>query len=181
MPVPFPTTDPELWDILRIADWTWDATSVTVEGDFGNELDVQKAPGSDGAPARDKGYDPCKLQVTWTLYTESHFIQYEGFLATNQPKPGKTGAQVVVISYPLLQMYKKERFTISKIHLLKFLGKGMWQGRVDAVEWFPAPKKKSTDVPNANATSAAALRDQEVLKQYNPAFDRQKPGQKVKP
>lgn len=180
MAVPFPTTDPELWDILRIADWTWSETNVDIDGDFGNELDVQKAAGSDGAPARDKGYEPCKPSVTWTLYTEEHFTQYEGFLLTSQPKPGKTGAQVVVVSHPLLQLYKKERFTVAKIHLLKHQGKGMWQGRVDLVEWFPAPKAKKTDVPDA-AAEKRAREASEVLQQYNPAFDRTKPGEKVKP
>ena len=140
MPLPYWDDDPALWNTLYIDEWVWRDTAVDFDGDMGHDWDVQKAPGADGAPATNKGYEPCKPKLTWTLYTREHWGMYQEMLGVAQPKPGKTAPIVVEVSHPLISVHRKVKFRIARVHLLKRMGKGMRQASLDLLEYFAAPK-----------------------------------------
>jgi hypothetical protein len=147
MGVPFWAEDPDAWDRLEIDIFVFDETKVDIEGDLGNEWDVKKAAGADGAKETNKGYDPCKPKLTWTLYRLEDLSTYEALLTAVQPKPGKTAPPIISVVHPLMQMHKKEKFRIEKIHFLKYLGQQQWQAQFDLLEYFAEPKKVAKAAP----------------------------------
>ena len=185
MPVPFWGDDPDAWNRLGIGstvEFVFDKTSVTIEGDLGNDWDVKKSPGADGAKATNRGYDPCRPKVVWTLYTAEHFATYQALLEDVQPRPSKQAPVVIEVSHPDLDLHKKRRFRIAKIHLLKKLGPEQKQAQFDLIEYFPEPKK----IPKKASTSAEdEERDSEIrrrnqgrhleLEEYRPSKTSLKP------
>jgi hypothetical protein len=144
MAVSYWMDDPDSWDSLEFSGDGWkvlfEGLPVEVDGDFGNDYDVKKSPGADGAPATNKGYDPCKPKVSWTLWTFDHWLAYQELLDRAQPKPGKTPPIVVTVVHPQLQLVKKSRFRIAKINTLKRVGPHMMQAQFELLEFFDAPK-----------------------------------------
>jgi hypothetical protein len=140
MGVPFWQEDTNAWDRVEIGGVEFAETQVDVEGDFGNDWDVKKSPGADGAPATNKGYEPCRPKLTWLLYLWDHFDAYVELLAKVQPRPGKTAPPEIEVVHPQLQLVGKVKFRIVKIHTLKKVGPQMMQAQFDLLEYFPTPK-----------------------------------------
>lgn len=155
MGVPFWLEDTNAWDRVAIDGFEFAETQVSVDGDFGNDFDVKKSPGADGAPATNKGYDPAKPKLTWLLYSWDHYLEYEALLKKLAPRPGKTqGAEFVEIVHPQLQLVGKSKFRIARIHMLKKVGPQMMEAQFDLLEWFatpkPIPKPKPPKLPADN-------------------------------
>lgn len=152
MATPSWIADPGAWDRLEINGFVFDSV-VDVDGDFGNDFDVQKAPGADGATLNNKGVEPIKPSVRWQLYTEEHWGTYEAMIAAIYPYPGKTPLPLLDVQHPQLQLLKKRMFRLARVHTLKKVGPQICEARLDLVEYFAKPKtikKPSTDVPVAN-------------------------------
>lgn len=129
------------WDRVKINEFLFDQLKVDVDGDLGNDWDVQKSPGADGAPANNKGYDPIKPKLTWELRTPNHWSTYKKLLASVQPKPGKKAPVIITVVHPQLVLLKKEKFKIAKIHTLKKSGLQLMTAQFDLLEHFDKPKK----------------------------------------
>lgn len=136
----FDTEDWDSWDRVTIQGVLFDETVVDIDGDLGNDFDVKKAPGADGAPSIDKGYSPCQPKLTWTLWTDEHRAAYRKLLALVQPKPGKQAPPIITVVHPQMTLHKKEKFKIAKLHFLKKVGPQMQQAQFDLIEYFPTPK-----------------------------------------
>ncbi len=143
--------DSDAYDTIAIGEAFFENTKIDISGDLENAFDVKKAPGADGAPSTNKGYDPCRPTVTWVLWTKEHFETYEAMLAIVQPKPGKVAPPVVRVIHPILWLYKKERFKVTKLHMLKYLGSSQWEARIDLLEHFDAPKPVAKPKNNEQA------------------------------
>jgi hypothetical protein len=163
----------DAWDRLEINSLVFEKTNVEVDGDFGNEWDVKKSPGADGAPATNKGYEPCKPKVSWLLWTIEHFDTYAALLDKVQSKPGKAPPVVLEVIHPQLQLVKKSRFRIAKIHLLKKVGPQQMQACFELLEYFDSPKP--IPKPDANVRPPDDKRERAV---YDIDF---KPSKTVKP
>jgi hypothetical protein len=138
---------PGEWDRLIIDDFAFDETEVNVDGDFGNDWDVKKAPGADGAPATNKGYEPCKPKITWVLWLEVHWETYQELLDKVQPRPGKTPPAVITVFHPQLAIVKKSKFKIAKVHTLKKVGPQQLEACFELIEHFDAPKPVPSPKP----------------------------------
>ena len=169
MGVPSWFDSPLSWDQLAIDEFYFLDTNVEVDGDFGNEWDVKKAAGADGAPATNKGYEPCKPKLTWHLWNETHFTTYASMLEKIQPKPGKTPPPVVEVIHPQFLLVKKTKFRIAKVHTLKHLGKQIMQAQFDLLEYFanPKPVPKPSKPDETNRTYERAVFDTEFFKPSN--------------
>jgi len=172
--LPFWDDDIDAWDSLQIEDIKFEELDVTVDGDLGNNFDVKQAPGTDGAPATNKGYERIKPKVLWTMYTDVHWELYQELLAKVQPKPGKAAPVVVTVIHPQLQVLKKEKFEITKISTLKKVGPQMMQAQFDLLEHFPTPKPIPDSRPKAPTDDTP--RERAV---FDPLFD--KPSNNPKP
>lgn len=177
MGIPSWIEDAELWDELYVGDAYFDETNVDIEGTpFGNDFDVKKAPGADGAPNKNKGYNPWKPKLSWLLWTQFHWEQYQVMLALYQPKPGKIAPPVVRFQHPIFDLYKKNRFKIEHVYPLKHTGQGIWLASLDLLEHFDAPKVIPKPKPNADDAPAGSRRERLGLE-----YELNKPSNNAKP
>lgn len=176
--VPSWIEDPDLWDEIYIGDAYFDETNVDIEGTpFGNEFDVKKSKGSDGASITDQGYRPWQPKVSVLLWTQFHWEQYQVLLALYQPQPGKKGTKVVRFQHPIFDLYKKNRFKIEFIYPLKHQGAGKWLMQLDIVEYFEVPKPKPKPKPNGDEAAPEGSRRERIGLEY----ELNKPSAKPKP
>lgn len=175
MPIPSWNEDPDAWDRIDINGFIFHDTSVDVDGDFGNDFDVKKAPGADGATLTNKGVEPIKPSVRWVIYNEVHWLIYQALIAKVYPKPGKTPLPLLEVIHPQLQLLSKLQFRLVRVHTLKKVGPQQLEARFDLLEYFKAPKP----VPKPQVTPATKW-ERERRVDYDPNFFR-KPSAEVKP
>ncbi len=170
MPISDWVEDPGAWDRLEISGFVFEATDVEVEGSFGNDFDVKKAPGADGATLVNKGVEPIKPTIRWTLYTSEHAGLYGQAVDKFQPRPGKTPLPLITVIHPQLQHFKKAQFRIVRMHTLKKVGPGMMQAQWDLLEYFAEAKttpKSDTTPSTPSRTRERAITELETSKPSN--------------
>lgn len=177
MGIPSWLDDPASWDRIEINGFEFAETKVDVDGDFGNDFDVKKAPGADGATLTNKGVEPIKPTVKWLLYTEEHWATYQEMMKKIYPFPGKTPLPLLEVVHPQLQLLSKLKFRLVRVHTLKPVGPQQVEARLDLLEYFDKPKTppKPAVVPDTNG-SERAQRDP-----YDNDFFRYKPSNSAKP
>jgi hypothetical protein len=175
MGVPSWFDDPDAWDRVEINGFEFAETKVDVDGDFGNDFDIKKAPGADGATLTNKGVEPIKPQLKWELWKLEHFEIYEAMLPKVYPYPGKTPLPLLTIIHPQFQLLKKSQFRLARLHTLKKVGPQIMQAQFDLVEYFAASKTppKPKTVPDEKYT-------RERRQTYDPNFFRL-PSKELKP
>jgi hypothetical protein len=165
MGVPSWNEDPDAWDRIEINGFEFAETEVDVDGDFGNDFDVKKAPGADGATLTNKGVEPIKPSVKWTLWKDEHWDIYQALIAKVYPYPGKTPLPLVEVIHPQLQLLKKVQFRLVRVHTLKRVGPQMMQAQFDLLEYFPVPKSIPKPAPAVTTrTRERAIIERETSK-----------------
>lgn len=168
MAVPFWADDPDSWSRLEINGFVFEGLPVDVDGDFGNDFDVKKAPGADGATLTNKGVEPIKPSVRWTLYTAEHFAVYQEMIDKVYPHPGKTPLPLLEVIHPQLLILKKSKFRLVRVHTLKKVGPQQKEARFDLLEYFAAPKPvKPPAPPVPTRTREVAIIEFETSKPSN--------------
>ena len=168
MGVPVWGDDPAAWDRIEINGFEFDETKVDIDGDFGNDFDIKKAPGADGATLTNKGVEPIKPSAKWLLYTSDHWDTYQALIAAVYPYPGKTPLPLLEVIHPQLQLLKKAKFRLQRVHTLKVVGKQILEARFDLVEYFDTPKKVPSPSPTVVA-SRERERDFVLLEEFKPS------------
>lgn len=170
MGIPSWFQDAGAWDRLEINGFEFD-TEVEIDGDFGNDFDVKKAPGADGATLTNKGVEPIKPQVKWLLYDDTTWDTYQALLAKVYPYPGKTPLPLLEVIHPQLLLLKKTQFRLVRVHTLKKAGPQILRAQFDLLEYFAAPKKiqpPAPPVPNKEGEDRPrAIYDTEFFKPSN--------------
>jgi hypothetical protein len=162
--------DASEWDRVEINGYIFEETKVDIDGDgFGNDFDVQKAAGADGATLNNKGVEPIKPSVKWLIYNEFHWTAYQALVEEIYPYPGKTPLPLVKVVHPQLVLLKKEKFRLARIHPLKPTGNQIMEARLDLVEFFEKAKKAQppSTTGAATRTRQAAIRELETNKPSN--------------
>lgn len=163
--IPSWNEDTGAWDSIIINGYKFEETLVEVDGDFGNDFDVKKAPGADGATLTNKGVEPIKPTVKWLIYDDGMWELYQQMLAQVYPYPGKTPLPLLEVIHPQLQLLKKAKFRLVRVHTLKKTGPQIMQAQFDLLEYFAEPKKipaPSTTTPTAERTYERALYQSEL-------------------
>jgi hypothetical protein len=160
--------NPGEWDSLEINGILFEETKVEVDGDFGNDFDIKKAPGADGATLTNKGVEPIKPSIKWVLWTEEHWEAYGALLNEVYPKPGKTPLPLLDVYHPQLQLLSKSRFRLVRVHTLKQVGPQMMEARFDLLEYFAVPKPIPKPAPAVTTrTREVAITELETSKPSN--------------
>lgn len=167
MSIPSPIEQPAVWDTCQIGDTVLPGVC-TVEVDRSQKIDVREGAGSDGATETDRGAAPAKVKITckygWAsrqpipLNEDDPHALAEAAIQSLMPVPGKTSGSTrkpKAIIHPMARLMKVKGIKIEKISSPKSLGKQMFSFTIEAVEFFPAPKKNATTTPaSADATTA---------------------------
>ena len=142
MSVPSWFEDPELWNMVIIADVVFRETDVQVTGSpITNKWDIQKSGTADGAPSKDQGYQPWQPSLQVSIWNQELYEAYVDLLRIAQPRPGKTGSKpIIVVSHPRFQIHGIEKFRLEKLHPLKKVDSYREMMQVDLLQYFPEPK-----------------------------------------
>lgn len=178
MGVPSWVTDPASWDRIEINGFVFEETKVEVDGDFGNDFDIKKAPGADGATLTNKGVEPIKPQIKWVIYNDAMWGTYQALLAKVYPYPGKTPLPLLEVIHPQLLLLKKAQFRLVRVHTLKPVGPEMMQAQFDLLEYFKQAKKVQPPAPPIPDRNSADRGERPL---YDIDFQKNKPSNKPKP
>ncbi len=157
-------------------DW-WPGVAV-VECDASRAVDLQKRKGDDGANLVDQGYEPAKVKITITGWTDDHQTELERLLPSVHPRR-KGGIRTPVDIYHVAtEIVAVRQIYVTKVGPL-ILGTGnmfgSWTFTIEAVEWFPEPKpakakpKKSKtggDLPDLNDATINPSKDGSAAKNF---------------
>lgn len=146
MAVPFWDKDPDAYDTLMIGvsggnQYIFAETSVEVSGEVSNgKWDIKEAQGTDGARETYRGYTPSKITVTWHVYTEEHWLDYQALVKDIQIRASKSSPKPIEVSHPDLDVYRLKKFHIEGLPIIGKPNKGIREAKVKIFEWFEQPK-----------------------------------------
>jgi hypothetical protein len=152
---PFWATDPDTWNTVTVIPaggnpYVFGNTKVSVTGELTMKWDVKESPKSDGATEKFMGYSPCRPEVTWQIYTEQHWDDWQSLFNLIRPTAGKTGPVEVEIVHPQLSQAKLRKFWVESIPIPRQTGPDIFDVSIHCLEWFEKPKvskppKKATE------------------------------------
>lgn len=146
-----PIRNPEAWDKIEIGQ-TESPGSCKLSGfKRANEWDLKKGKGTVGATATYVGKPPAKGTVTFYLWTEDHFNQWDAFRPLLKYDPTKKVVQAVDIWHPSLADIDVNSVIVEDIGAIEHEGKQLYSIVVTFIEYFPAPKKSAVGTPTTSA------------------------------
>jgi len=94
---------------------------------------------------------PAEGAITSQLMTADDLDAWESFIAQLQTPPAKADAPAFAISHPALAQLKITSVVVHKIHPVQHVGKGMYLGTIEYIEWRPPEKKNIVSTPSKAA------------------------------
>lgn len=146
MSLPWWDDDSLLWDIAIIGGEVVPATAVAVQVTVERAVDVQSVKGSDGATIADNGYTPAPVQIACNLTTDdggSLWRDFQSWVRKVHPRTKGGLRQPQDIIHPAANLLGVNTIYIRKISAPVVSG-GVATVAIEAIEWFPAPKKAKT-------------------------------------
>ncbi len=110
-----PILNPTWWDVVNVAGVVSPGLCEVGEFTKGNEWDVKKGKGSDGATLTYVQRKPAKGKLKFYLWTSQHFVQWSTFYANFKYDPTKKDVQAVEIFHPSLAAIELHAFVTEDI------------------------------------------------------------------
>jgi hypothetical protein len=138
--------DPLVWDTLFLAGEIWPGVCEISGAGVSRKIDVKKSKGSDGATIKDEGYQPAKLTIRLTIYSENDWQLLQALLPSIHPKRKGGVRTPLEISNPQANLLGITQIYIDKIGIPKkpTSGDGLCVLDMSAIEWVPTPKPIKT-------------------------------------
>lgn len=145
-----PIDDPRAFDSVVIKGKA--SPGLALVGDVSREYewDVKVGKGAFGSTTTFTGRVPAKFIVTFTLWTQDHFSEWEDFVSSMKYDPTKikynpetlfvSGVTPVDIFHPVLVNLDINSVVIQKISGLVHKGRGVYTATIDFLEYYPPPK-----------------------------------------
>lgn len=126
------------WDVVTIGGWTLPGKSV-VDARRGRRIDVKQVKGKHYATLTFNGYDPAKVSIVTTIWTQPQLDLMAVILPILESPPAKFkdgSFQAFDIKHPALQLRQITQVLIEEIGCLRQSGvKGAWELRIQALEY----------------------------------------------
>ena len=145
-----PIDDPRAFDSVIIKGR--ESPGLAQVGDVSREYewDVKVGKGAFGSTTTFTGRVPAKFSVTFTLWTQDHFSEWEDFVGMLKYDPTKikynpdtlyvSGVSAVDIFHPVLVNLDINSVVVQKISGLVHKGRGVYTATIDFLEYYPPPK-----------------------------------------
>ncbi len=128
------------WDLIIIADLEF-VGFATVTGGVSRKIQVNKPKGADGATITDNGYNPAKISITLKLVQQVDWDSFQNDLLPAIHPRRKGGPRTpVVLTHPALNVLGVSRIYFTSINAPVIGSDKIGTVKLDAIEWFPAPK-----------------------------------------
>ena len=147
MPIPHWDDDAESWDKLEIGEWVMPGVW-TVDFSLRREVDVKKAPSTDGASLTDKGYQPPLLTLRGRMVEREEWARLQEIMPRLHPKRKGSAREPYRIVHPKTLLAGIQTIYIHEIDAID-LDNGILTLELRAYEHEkpkPVPKPKIEDV-----------------------------------
>lgn len=162
--IPHWDDDPKSWDTLLLGGAELPGV-VDIDGSKGRKVDVKTRKGSDGATLTDNGYDPAKVTIKLRIWTPEQWRLWQIIFPLIDPKRLGSVRVPFDVQHPSLAAIGIRSVYVTTVAVPKLQG-GVLNVTLNAVEWFPEPKKAKAGTPKATGN---ALRE---AGQDRPFFER---------
>lgn len=145
-----PIQDSQAFDVITIAGKVSPGKIEISDPTRSYSWDIKVGKGAFGSTTTFTGRVPAEFSVTFTLWKKDHFDAWEAFVEKLRYNPTKirynpetlwvSGVDAVDIFHPILVNLEIYSVVVKKITGLTHKGKGVWQAKIDFLEWFPPPK-----------------------------------------
>lgn len=152
-----PIDDPRAFDSVIVKGR--ESPGLAQVGDVSREYewDVKVGKGAFGSTTTFTGRVPARFAVTFTLWTQDHFSQWEDFVSSLKYDPTKikynpdtlyvSGVSAVDIFHPVLVNLDINSVVVQKISGLVHKGRGVYTATIDFLEYYPPPKLSVVATP----------------------------------
>ena len=152
-----PIDDPRAFDSVIVKGR--ESPGLAQVGDVSREYewDVKVGKGAFGSTTTFTGRVPAKFSVTFTLWTQQHFSEWEDFVSSLKYDPTKikynpdtlyvSGVSAVDIFHPVLVNLDINSVVVQKISGLTHKGRGVYTATIDFLEYYPPPKLSVVATP----------------------------------
>lgn len=145
-----PIKNPQWWDVVNVAGVVSPAVCEVGEFTKGNEWDVKKGKGSNGATLTFVQRKPAKGKIKFYLWTSQHFVQWSTFYAVWKYDPTKKKTQAVDVFHPSLAAIELSAFVTEEITNIIHEGNGKYSMTVSLLEYFPPPPDSAVSTPDGS-------------------------------
>jgi len=150
-------TDLGEWDSLTLAGYTVPGV-VEVEITEARDVDVKRTKGSDKATLEDNGSEPVEVEITVTLGTRRHWLDWQTILPQISPRKAGGISQPITATHPELTLAGVNALVIREIQSDAPSSKDGKRIRIRAIEWLPAPKPKPKAASKPKGGNVAKVR-----------------------
>jgi hypothetical protein len=143
------------WNTVQLGDVVLPGVCMVSGFDAGQDVDVKKQKGSDGATLEDNGKDPAEGKIE-ILITEALWPAWQKIIPRIHPRaPGASRAPREII-HPKPNILGIRDVYVKKIGIEGPTARGGMKIVLDVIEWFPKPKavKKAAGKPDTAAQDA---------------------------
>jgi len=146
------------WDTVTVNGTQWPGTAKVSGRGVGRKLDVKSRGGADGARVIDKGYEPGRFDITFSLWTSEHVDALGALLPVLNPRrAGAAAAHTVDVYHPALALAGIGRAVVDSVGILQPGSTvGVWELKVSLVEYRP-PTPRPTQAVTPGASSLASV------------------------
>lgn len=149
------------WETVTINGTQWAGLAKVSGAGIGRKLDVKSPGGSDGARIRDKGYEPGRFEITFTLWTEAHLQALGALIPAIHPRRAGRERPAVDVYHPALLLAGITRAVVEKVGILQQGSTvGTWELKVSLIEYQqPTPRPTAAVAPRSGANSLADVQN----------------------
>lgn len=146
-------TDSPAWNTVVLGDVTLPGLCV-VEFEIGEDIEVTKSKGKNGARCKDQGRDPCQIDVEVTLGTRQHWEDWQKAFPKLNPRRANAIKEPKEIIYPDLNVAGITKVIVHKIKAGAATAGGGKRYTIRLLEWFPELVEKSAKTNKAKPAVA---------------------------
>lgn len=147
----------DAWDTLVLGADIWPGIAEISGAGVSRKLDIKQSIGTDGATMKDEGYQPARLTISITIYSEAQWLRLQELLPKVHPRKPGGSRTPLEIYHPQSSLLGITQIYIDKIGIPKkpSAGDGLCVLEMSAVEWVPAPKPVRTGAGTGAASTQA--------------------------
>jgi hypothetical protein len=154
-----PFGDPKLWDTIKVGGQTWYGLFKIQGAGRLYKWDTKDAAGVEGASQTYRGKKPKRFRITFYIWTDDFWTQWQQGFAENFKYSGLKGdVKPVEIFHPSLDAIDVSQVICIDLGAVERVSDdGMWAAVVELEEFFPQTIGNATTSPTAAKVSPPAL------------------------
>lgn len=149
-----PIKTPQAWDYITIGGINSPGMCKLGDVKRKHDFDRKKGKGTVGETITFTQKPAAEFTVTFYLWLEEHFTEWDEFREHLKYDPTKKEIQAIEIYHPSLLDLEIHSVVTASLGAIKHEGKQMYSIKVDFLEYFPASKTSAVSTPTGSNQNA---------------------------